>query len=117
MRVKGGKRGKHQSLFHKGQFIAIDGEGFSEGEEHEYEIASSEKIYKARQHFYSLLSASDGAELYSDNGRLGTAACLDFIIDRSKQNRSAILVCFSAPYDVTQMLYDIPRADLDLLMH
>jgi hypothetical protein len=103
-RGKSGKGGRKASLFEDGEFIAIDGEGFSEGEEKTFVIGDDAREYKGREHFYALLKASDGSELYAETGRLETQACLDFLLDIKERNPNAIVVCFGASYDFTQML-------------
>ena len=110
-------RGKRKSLFQSGEFVAIDGEGFSEGPEIVCRVESSGAEYRAREHFYALLSASDGHEIYAPHGRLSAAQCLDFLIDVKARNPKAILVCFGGSYDVTQMLaYDLSREQIASLL-
>jgi hypothetical protein len=115
-KAAGGKptRGKAASLFDTARFIAIDGEGFSEGDAEEFHIG--ERVYKCQPHYYALLSASDGAEIYAESGRLSTQQCLDFLIDRAEDNAPCILICFGGSYDFCQMLmHGLSRDDLDVL--
>lgn len=109
-------RSKPLSLFQRGAFVAIDGEGFSEGEEHVWTVGDNE--YRGRSHFYALLSSSDGSELYSDTGRLSTQDCLDYLLSLSRIYRGkAILVCFGASYDMTQMLcHGLDRDEVNWLL-
>lgn len=112
-RGKRGSRGKKLSLFDRGEFVAVDGEGFSEGPEEIYTVGVNEEIYTGRQHYYALLSASDGSEIYEPNGRLSTKQCLDFLLDIKRNNKNAIVVVFGGSYDVTQMLvHDLTREQL-----
>lgn len=118
-RAQGGAaaRGKRKSLFQSGEFVAIDGEGFSDGPLLECVTDTSGIRYAGREHFYALLSASDGTEVYAPSGRLSMQECLDFLIDVRQRAPKAILVAFAASYDVTQMLaYDLPRDQLATLM-
>jgi hypothetical protein len=104
---KSGKGGKHQSKFQRGEFVAVDGEGFSEGEECRWKLGADDRLYVGRSHFYALLSASDGSEIYAEHGRLTTKQCLDFLLAITERNPHAIVVAFGASYDVTQILYDL----------
>lgn len=99
-----GPKGVYKSLFNRGEFVAIDGEGFTEGEPFEVIAPSSGGRYIAAPHYYALLTASDGSEIYEPNGRLSTQQCLDFLLDITDRNPKAILVCFGASYDMCQML-------------
>ena len=112
-RGKSGKSGKKPSLFDSGEFVAIDGEGFSEGEEITFTIGDEKSVYKAKPHYYAYLSASDGSEIYSKEGRLSAEDCLNFLIDIRLNNSKAIVVCFGGSYDVCQMLaYDLSREQI-----
>lgn len=112
-----GKRGKPKpSLFDRGRFVAIDGEGFSEGDERTWHIGPHEIEYRGRPHNYAFLSASDGAELYAVAGRLGTGDCLDFLLDVRQRDPDAILVCFGGSYDFCHMLHDLDRDDVETLL-
>lgn len=99
-----GKSGKHQSLFDTGEFVAVDGEGFSEGEEFTIDLGEGKGVYKAKRHSYALLSASDGSEIYEPNGRLDGRDCFDFMLRLKESSPRAILVCFGGSYDVCQMV-------------
>ena len=109
------------SRFVKGQFVAVDGEGFSEGPELVFELGKDKGVdageYRGQAHHYALLSASDGSELYAPEGRLTTPQCLDFLCDIAIKNRHAIIVCFGGSYDTIQMLgYGIERSEVALLL-
>lgn len=109
--------GQGTSLFDRGEFIAVDGEGFSEGDELAFRAGDGAgKLYTAREHFYAFLSASDGSSVYS-NTHLTTKQCLDFLIDIRLANPLAILICFGASYDMTHMLTDLDRSEIDVLLH
>ncbi len=97
--------------------MAIDGEGFNEGPEQTWKVGVNETEYHGREHFYGYLAASDGSELYTASGRLTTPDCLDFILSIKQHERRAILVCFGASYDFTQILaFSLCRDDLRLLL-
>lgn len=114
---KPASRGKHKSLFDAGEFIAIDGEGFSEGEELHWHVGVNDTHYTGKTHSYAYLSASTGDEIYNPTGRLSTGDCLDFLFKIKSENKHAILVCFGASYDFTQILaFGVERDDLRLLM-
>jgi len=114
---RSGKRGKRQSAFKAGVFVAIDGEGFSEGEEIVFEIGTNRRLYKGREHYYALLAASDGTELYAPDGRLTTKQCLDFVIDIKRRDPRAIIVCFGGSYDMCHMLaHGLTREQIGLLL-
>lgn len=91
------------SLFEAGQFVAIDGEGFSEGPERVWTVGDNNRTYTGKEHFYALLAASDGSEIYSET-RLATGQCLDFVCDIKRHNPLAIIVCFGGSYDICQFL-------------
>lgn len=123
-RAKARQRGKlkrydkARSLFDIGEFVAVDGEGFNVGPEIVRHVGADKKEYISRKHEYSFLSSSDGTELYNPYGRLTTKQCLDFLIDIQSRQKSAILVCFGASYDMTHMLaFGLEREDLDILLH
>ena len=112
-----GPSGKRLTAFEAGEFVAVDGEGFSEGEVIVHRSDSGIE-YRGRPHFYALLSASDGSEIYNPEGRLSAAQCLDFLCAIKERNKRAILVSFFSSYDVTQMLaYDLTREQIDTLLH
>lgn len=114
---KSGAGGRKASSFRDGVFVAIDGEGFSEGAPFRYEIGDNRRVYEGREHFYALLAASDGSEIYAPEGRLGSGACLDFLLDVKRNNPQAILVCFGGSYDATQMLcHGLSREDAKRLL-
>lgn len=92
------------SQFNSGEFVAIDGEGFSEGETHTFIVGQNDRSYIGKDHYYALLAASDGTEVYNPIGRLDTATCLNFVIDIKRRNPRAIVVCFGGSYDVCQFL-------------
>ena len=107
--------GTTSCLFDRGEFIAVDGEGFSEGKWLIFTADNTE--YRARKHSYAFLSASDGSEIYAETGRLKTKQCLDFLLARKQANPNAILVCFGASYDFTHMLADLDKERVDRLLH
>jgi hypothetical protein len=111
-------RGKRLSLFERGEFVAVDGEGVSEGPEIVRSVPSSGAEYRGRAHYYHQLSASDGSEILSRDGRLTAAQCLDFLIDIELRNPGRVIpVIFYGSYDVTQMLaHDLPRDQLAKLL-
>lgn len=110
-------RGKHKSLFEHGEFIAIDGEGFSEGADLTWHVGVNETQYTGKTHSYAYLSASTGDEIYNPTGRLSTDECLEFIFTLKRNNPRSILVVFGASYDFTQMLaFGLERDDLRLLL-
>lgn len=116
-RGKSGKGGRKASLFEEGEFVAVDGEGFSEGAELEFFVGTEQRSYKGRAHYYALLKASDGSELYAPEGRLETADCLDFLLDIRARNPKAIVVCFGASYDFTQILaHGLEREQIKTLL-
>lgn len=101
---KSGKGGKRLSQFEAGEFVAIDGEGFSEGPVKSWTVGANKRVYEGREHNYALLSASDGSEIYATSGRIGTGECLDFVLDIKRNNARAIIVCFGGSYDICQFL-------------
>jgi hypothetical protein len=102
-RGKSGKSGKKPTMFDMGEFVAVDGEGFSEGPELTWNVGVNNREYKGRSHYFALLAASDGSEIYSDT-RLSTKQCLDFLLDIKINNPKAVPVIFSGGYDVAQIL-------------
>lgn len=91
------------TLWETGEFVAIDGEGFSEGEEIIHHVGAAKTRYSRRAHFYAYLAASDGASVYAPV-RLGLFQCLRFLCDVVVRNPRAILVAFGASYDVCNMV-------------
>lgn len=103
------------TLWEHGEFVAVDGEGFSDGEPFEYFVGADQTHYVGRNHSYAYLAASDGSELYRD--RLGLADCLEFLCAIVERNPLAILVAFGASYDVTHFVcHDLDRDDLHRLV-
>jgi hypothetical protein len=114
---KSSRGGKKNSLFTMGEFVAIDGEGFSEGPELTFTVGQNNRIYTGKEHFYALLAASDGTELYASDGRLETRECLDFVLDIKRRNPRAIIVCFGGSYDITQFLaFGLSRDECAMLL-
>ena len=103
------------SLFTRGNFVAIDGEGFDEGKELTTSIEGNAYVY--RPHYYALLASSDGGEVCRLSGRLSTQDCLEFLFDCGARNPRGIFVIFSGSYDVTQFFaHGIKRVQaIDLL--
>jgi hypothetical protein len=102
-----------------GEFVAIDGEGFSEGPEFKVRSSSSGNVYTGKDHFYALLSASDGTEISApDFGtRLTTADCLDFLCAIVERNENAIVVCFGGTYDFCHMVaHELSRDEISCLL-
>jgi hypothetical protein len=106
-----------KSRFASGEFVAVDGEGFSEGPIQHWRLGANRQLYSGREHFYAYLSASDGSEIYSENGRLGTKECLDFLLAITERNPKAIVVAFGASYDMTQILYDLSLEQIQTLLN
>lgn len=87
-----------------GEFVAIDGEGFSEGKEFRVTVGDDGSIYTGKRHYYAYLAASDGTDIYSAASRLSTGDCLSFVCDIVDRNSNAIIVCFGGSYDVCHMV-------------
>lgn len=111
-----GKSGKSKRKFTKAEFVAIDGEGFSEGDEKTWHIGANKKPYTGKPHYYAYLSASDGSEIYAKDGRLSTEQCLEFLLNITTNNKHAVIVAFGASYDMTHMLYDLSLDELKALL-
>ena len=100
-----------------GEFVAVDGEGFSDGAPFERIVGSDQSRYSGREHFYAYLAASDGSELYNPGGRLRLSQCLSYLCGIVERNPFAILVAFGASYDVTHMVgFDLSRDQLGKLL-
>ena len=82
------------------RFIAIDGEGITRDERHDY----------------VLLAASDGSyiEDYRENG-LSTVECFEYLLQLGVANSDAILVGFYTSYDVNMIFRDLPESVLAAL--
>lgn len=100
---RSGKGTRKPSMFDAGEFVAIDGEGFSEGVEKTWLVGENQRSYTGKEHYYALLAASDASEVYSES-RLTTGQCLDFVLDIKRNNPFAIIVCFGGSYDIAQFL-------------
>ena len=111
-----GKSGKSAPKFDKIEFVAIDGEGFSEGDEKSWRLGTDKKLYTGKPHYYAYLSASDGTELLAHKGRLSTQQCLDFLLDIMDANKRAVIVVFGGSYDTMQMLYDLNLEQIKTLL-
>ena len=108
---------RHATRWETGEFVAVDGEGFSEGETLGQRVGVKKTPYIWKRHYYAYLSASDGSNIYSPRGRLSTEQCLDFLCAIVERNPNAILVAFGASYDCTHILaHDLPKADLETLV-
>lgn len=106
------QRNTRPTKWDTGEFVAIDGEGFSEGPELVVTSPSSGARYRGKAHSYAYLAASDGSSIYSP-GRLRLGECLEFLCGIVERNPRAVLVAFGASYDVAQMVFhDLGRADL-----
>ncbi len=90
--------------FELARFVGVDGEGFSDGEEIRVIMGDPPHEYVARDHFYALLTDSDGHELYTPTGRLGTKECLDFLLSIRERDAHAVPVLFGGSYDICHML-------------
>lgn len=98
-----------RSLFSTADFIAIDGEGVSEGPATAYRVGPEKRLYHGQPHYMILLAASTGAEISCSTGRLGLVECLDFLLSVASENPRSLLVCYSGSYDINQiLLYDLP---------
>lgn len=62
---------------------------------------------------YALFGNSDGDELCDPF--LGTARCLDLLIDHKRSNRETISVWFGGDYDVSMILWELPRRNMTAL--
>jgi hypothetical protein len=104
-----------RSIFTNGHFVAVDGEGFSEGKPLIVRIEDNEYVYSP--HYYGLIASSDGHEDYVLDGRLRIKTCLDFLLNIVIRDRRAIPVIFSGSYDVVQFLaHDLSREQCKLLL-
>src|SRR5579859_128777 len=90
--------------FEMARFVGVDGEGFSDGEEIRVIMGDPPHEYIARDHFYALLTDSDGHEIYAPTGRLGTKECLDFLLHIRERDPHAVPVLFGGSYDICHML-------------
>lgn len=107
IKVRGGKRGKRGkplSKWDKGEFIAIDGEGASIGEYETFEVESTGRVYKAKEHIYTLLAATSGESLYNGGKRLDSFSCINFLLDLSDSHKKAIFIIFAGGYDINHIL-------------
>lgn len=103
IKIDHGKGGK-TSKWDKGQFIALDGEGESDGAPQKFRVGSDGKTYRAASHIYTLLAASTGETLYNGGKRLDSQTCIDFLCDLGSEYKKAIFVIFAGSYDINHML-------------
>lgn len=102
-----------KSMFERGEFVAVDGEGFSDGAAVSLTIGAKQTQYNAIDHRYGLLMDSDGNEAWTPTGRLSTKRCLDFLLDIPLRNKNAIPVIFGGSYDACHMLaFSLERGDV-----
>lgn len=98
-----------------GQFIAIDGEGVSEGAAQVFgQVEQGAKtVYTGSPHFMMMLGASTGAYVAVEHGRLSFLQCVDFLFELKRENPRAKFVGYAHSYDCNQaMLYDLSREQL-----
>lgn len=95
---------KNKAAWDVGQFIGLDGEGESIGENEKFQVGTEGKIYHAKKHNYTLLAASTGESLYNGGHRLDSYRCLDFLLDLADDHPKAIFVIFAGSYDINHML-------------
>jgi DNA polymerase family B len=108
-----------KTLFEKGVFVAVDGEGFSDGEVIREVVGDRATVYEGVDHRYGLLMDSAGGEIVPNPGevRLSTKQCLDFLLDIPNRVRNAIPVIFGGTYDVTHMLgFSLGRDEVRALL-
>ena len=81
--------------------IVFDGEGYDNGSEH----------------VYTLLCAGNEDVFHYVHNPLGlrTEQCLDFIIAIKEKYPQSVFISFAFNYDITHILYDFSREDLELL--
>lgn len=94
---------KQKGIFERGEFIALDGEGESNGEVETFTIGDG-KTYRAPDHIYTLLAASSGESLFNRGHRLSTQSCIDFLSDLGAAHKRAIFVIFAGGYDINHIL-------------
>jgi hypothetical protein len=116
-RKREGRGNQHPTRWKTGQFVALDGEGFSEGELWQVTPATSDDSYIGRTHYYAYLAASDGSDVYAERGRLSMEQCLDFVCQIKENNPDAIIVAFGASYDINQMVaHEIDKNQVKALL-
>lgn len=102
--------GVSTSAFDTARFVAVDGEGFSDGETISLCTGKNDTLYEAADHRYALLMDSDGHEEWAPSGRLSAKRCLDFLLDITACDKHALPVIFGGSYDVCHMLaFDVDR--------
>lgn len=103
--------GKYKSKWDRREFIALDGEGENTGAEEE--LCIGDKVYKSRDHHYTLLAASTGETLYRSGARLTSFECIDWLLDLCSDYPKAIYVIFAGGYDINHILRDIEKGFLE----
>jgi hypothetical protein len=115
-RTLGIKR-KLPTKFDRGRFVAVDGEGFSDGAPVRVEVGNPPRAYDSHEHYYALLADSDGNEIWAPEGRLAAKQCLDFLLDIGIRDPDAVPVIFGGSYDVCHMLaFDLARGEVRELL-
>lgn len=110
-------RTKLPSAFETGRFVGVDGEGFNTDEAVTVTMGDPPRIYTARDHYYALLSDSDGEEIYVPDGRLDAKRCLDFLLAIRRRDPHAVPVMFGGTYDICHMLaHGVSRPDIEALL-
>lgn len=109
--------GKLPGKFYTARFVGVDGEGFSDGDDITVTMGNPAHAYRTKDHFYALLTDSDGHELYTPTGRLETKSCLDFLLHIRERDANAVPVVFGGSYDICHMLaFGVSRDDLAELL-
>lgn len=104
-------------MFERCRFVGVDGEGFNDGEPITVMMGDPPHVYTARDHFYALLTDSDGYEVYSATGRLDTKTCLDFLLHIRERDILAVPVLFGGSYDICHMLaFGVAFEDIEELL-
>lgn len=88
MRVDQSNRERRHQV---GNFVAVDGESTTDGDDHRYVIMGS----------------STGKSITRKNG-IKTSECLDFLLALKRENPHSTFVAFFFGYDITMLLKDLP---------
>lgn len=93
------KGGKQKSLFERGKFIFVDGEGG------DYDGA----------HCYQMLAASTGARIYNERG-LCSIQCFDYLLKLGADNPAGIFCIFAGSYDGNFWMKDLPKEVIERII-
>lgn len=107
LRTSGAKRGEDR------EFIAWDGEGWTEHVGHEDSAECRNRAGKCKHHYYLF---GNSAGQYVTGRSLGTVECFDIMLEAKRCSPDNLHISFSFKYDIDMILRDVAPAGMRYLM-